>query len=303
MNNLAPILLFTYKRLETLKITVEALKANYLADQSDLYVFSDGAKKPSDQPIIAEIRDYIATISGFKQIHIIESDKNKGLATSIIDGVSHVLQQHDKVIVLEDDLSTTYNFLAFMNEGLNKYFTQSEVFSISGYSFNLGKPDSSNEEAYFLNRGWSWGWATWKHRWLMVDWEVKDYKLFTNDRIAKREFAKGGSDLNKMLSDQMTGKLDSWAIRWFYSQFRKKGLTLYPLTSKVFNNGFDEDATHTNGSASRYIPVLDAKANVSFLMPEKVQISRYYQDAFNVKMGFLARLKSKIETFIKIFFK
>jgi hypothetical protein len=303
MNSLAPILLFTYKRLETLKSTVIALKENVLAPESELYIFSDGPKHSNDKPIIDDIRLYIATITGFKRIHIIESERNKGLATSIIEGVNYVLKHHDRVIVLEDDLSTTHNFLTFMNESLNIYFSQQKVFSISGYSFNLGKPDQNKEDAYFLNRGWSWGWATWRDRWSLVDWEVKDYNLFLKDAVAKRNFAKGGSDLNKMLSEQMNGKLDSWAIRWFYCQFRNSGLTLYPVTSKVYNNGFDKDATHTSGSASRYIPLLDTESNLEFTMPKNVQITEYYQRQFSSKMGFLSRIKSKIETLLKIVFK
>jgi hypothetical protein len=303
MNKLAPILLFTYKRLDTLKTTVDALKGNFLADQCELYIFSDGAKKESDKIIIGDIRKFLKTVSGFKQVYIKESEFNKGLASSIIDGVNYVLQTHDTVIVLEDDLSTTPNFISFMNSGLTKYFPMENAFSISGYSFDLGQSSVDTDDAYFLNRGWSWGWATWKNRWENIDWDIKDYESFVIDPVAKKEFAKGGSDLNKMLKEQMTGKLDSWAIRWFYNQFKSKGLTLYPITSKVYNNGFDEDATHTSGSITRYLPNLDSVLSLSFKMPKQVKVNNYYQNKFNIKMGLRARVLSKLETIILKFFK
>ena len=101
-----------------------------------------------------------------------------------------------------------------------------------------------------------------------------------------------------MLDKQMTGKLDSWAIRWFYHQFLIGGLTLYPLGSKIFNDGFDEFATHTNGSEKRYIPFLDKKNSMDFDFQPEVEINLKYQKKFLSKMGILARLRSKIDTLL-----
>lgn len=301
--NIAPVLLFTYKRLDTLKTTVEALANNELANDSELFVFSDAAKFEKDIVIVNQVRDYIKTITGFKKITIVEARENKGLANSIIDGVTAVLNKFDRVIVLEDDLSTTANFLTFMNTCLMQYQYEPAAFSISGYSFNLGQSNADHDDAYFLRRGWSWGWATWKDRWADVDWAVKDYEQFKVDSRARREFAVGGSDLNKMLADQMEGRLDSWAIRWFYHQFRKKGLTVYPVFSKVFNNGFDQDATHTSGSGRRYLPALDKEERMTFSLPQKVTVNQFYQKKFMLKMGLMSRIVSKAETILQMVFK
>lgn len=297
-----PILLFTYKRLDTLKKTVQALKENSLSIDSPLYVFSDAAKSPIDEPIINEVRNYIKSITGFKSIKIIESRVNKGLANSILDGVSSVLEEYPTVIVLEDDLLTTPNFLSYMNSALEFYKNSEKVFSISGYSFNLGTDLDEKNDSYFLNRGWSWGWATWKSKWDLVDWEIKDYDLFIKDKSKQRLFAKGGSDLNKMLHKQMTGELDSWAIRWFYNQFNLKGLTLYPVFSKVYNEGFDIYATHTKGSNNRYKPKLDFENKNSFSYPSNIAISGFYQSKFQYKMGIKSRIVSKFQDLLKNIF-
>ena len=208
----APVLLFTYKRYESLKDPVHALQQNLLAKESDLYIFSDGCKKDEDKEQVNKVRDFIKTISGFRKIEITEQEKNKGLANSIIDGVSSVMQFSDSVIVLEDDLYTTPNFLTFMNDALATYLDKPKVFSISGYSFNLGESSADNHDAYFVSRGWSWGWATWKDRWDKIDWQVKDYESFRTDKRKRKEFAKGGTDLNIMLHRQVNGLIDSWAI-------------------------------------------------------------------------------------------
>jgi len=298
MNKLSPILLFTYKRFDVLKKTIEALQNNPLAAESDLYIFSDGPKNQEDEEIINNIRTYLKSVKGFKDLKIEASTKNKGLANSIIDGVNSVFKSEDRVIVLEDDLLTTPNFLDFMNQALKTYQNHENVFSISGYSFDLRNGDTDPNLTYFLNRGWSWGWATWKNRWEEVDWTVASYPEFAKNKKQRKEFSKGGSDLNAMLDKQMNGKLDSWAIRWFYHQFKINGLTLYPLGSKIYNDGFDEHATHTNGSQKRYIPFLDKDNSTEFEFPKQSLITKKYQKKFQHKMGILARIRSKIETLI-----
>jgi hypothetical protein len=289
----APIVLFCYKRLDTLIQTVEALQKNYLASESDLIIFSDAAKNDLDLTQVNAVREYIKNIEGFKSIEIHCANENKGLATSIIDGVSLVLIDHEFVIVLEDDLETTPNFLDFMNSSLNTYASEEKVFSISGYSFALNLR-AEQTDVYFLNRGWSWGWATWKSRWDKVDWDVKEYSTFINDRKRKKEFAKGGSDLNKMLEKQMSGSLDSWAIRWFFNQFLIGGLSLYPSYSMVNNIGFGNEATHTKGSNKRYRPQLNDGKIRTFKYPSTVELSKEPQKEFLKKMGYLSRIKSRL---------
>jgi glycosyltransferase involved in cell wall biosynthesis len=293
MNN-APILLFTYKRLDTLKQTVDALQKNALSASSDLFVFSDGAKNENDADLVNQVREYVQQVNGFKSITYFFSETNKGLASSIISGVSNVLKIHNSVIVLEDDLVVTPNFLDFMNKALDEYVSVSKVFSISGYSFDLSPSVKQTDDAYFLNRGWSWGWGTWKDRWDNVDWDVKDYHEFEKDPKLKRAFNKGGSDLSSMLQKQMTNNLDSWGIRWVYHQFKVKGLTLYPRFSKVLNIGFDSRATHTTGSGTRYIPKLDADLKEIFVFPQKIEAHEQYQRAFQFKMGIVLRIGSKL---------
>jgi len=291
---LAPIVLFTYKRLETLKITITALLANRLAAESDLIIYSDGAKKQEDELIIQEIRTYLKTITGFKSVRIHASATNKGLATSIINGVSEVMTEYHKAIVLEDDLITSTNFLTFMNAGLNEYQEQKKVYSISGYAFDL-KGNTTENDAYFLNRHWPWGWASWEDRWQEVDWDVKDYISFKSNSKLKKEFALLGSDVNSMLEKQMNGNLDSWSIRWTYHIFIKKALVLFPVVSKINNNGWDMDATNTIGINDRYLTAFDLSDKINFNFPTDFTINDQYQKALQWKMGVFLRLINKVK--------
>ena len=296
-----PIAVFTYKRLQTLEKTIAALKENDLAIDSSLYIFSDGPKHQNDEAKIKEVRAYLKTISGFREIKILESEGNNGLAKSIITGVGYVLKQHDRVIVMEDDLIASANFLAFMNSSLKLYENSKNVFSVSGYSFNLKYDKHAYKyDGYFFGRGWSWGWGTWRDRWELVDWDVKDYQQFQQDRSAQKSFAKGGSDLNKMLRSQIAGKVDSWAIRWFYHQYKVEGMTFYPTESKILNLGFDEMATHTKGSDRRYRPKFDDGIKKVFHLPNASIEHHPLRKAFLRKLGVRARVRSKMETVISL---
>lgn len=82
----APIILFAYKRLNTLKRTVDSLQHNMLKSESELFIFSDAAKTGKDVLAVEEVRAYLETISGFKSIRILEAKENKELANSIIEG-------------------------------------------------------------------------------------------------------------------------------------------------------------------------------------------------------------------------
>ncbi len=262
MTSLGPIILFTYKRIPDQLI--DSLLKNNLSSKSDLIIYSDGAKSSFDEDDISEARKYLKCIVGFKSIKIIEAPKNKGLANSIIDGVSEVLDEYGKIIVLEDDLIVSKDFLEYMNDALNFYDADKKIWSIAGYGPKLPCLDNYEDDLYLSTRGSSWGWATWKDRWDTIDWEVKDFDNLKQDKDLQNKFNLGGNDMYKMLELQMLGKIDSWAIRWCYSQFKLNAYTVYPKRSKVINNGFsDNKGTHNSGYNDKLTVELD-DININF---------------------------------------
>lgn len=297
MNSFAPIIIFAYKRVDTLKQTIDSLKKCIHADESEVIIFSDGASGQSDFQQVDEVRKYLKELNGFKSLKINYSDTHKQLANSIISGVTEVFNQYEQVIVLEDDLIASVNFLEFMNEALDKYRQQKMVFSISGYSIPIKVPLNYPFDVYFTPRASSWGWATWKDRWNGIDWLVKDYSEFKKSRKQISEFNKGGSDLSNMLTRQMNGKLDSWAIRWCYHEFKMKTLTVYPVISKIQNIGFSTDATHSNGY-NRYKTPLDTSLKSDFKFIEDVKL---HPGLFNQFRHFFS-MRARILNYLKNIF-
>ncbi|MDM5263708.1 glycosyltransferase [Sulfurovum sp. XTW-4] len=291
-NCLAPIVIFTYRRL--INQTIESLLSNELAQDSELYIFSDGSKNENDLEDVIEVRKYLQTIEGFKSIKIIESEVNKGLADSIIDGVTQVIDKYGKVIVLEDDLIVSTDFLEYMNGALNFYEKDKKIWSISGYGPKLPCLANYNDDIYLTVRGSSWGWATWKDRWNTIDWHIKDWNTFQKNKDLIEKFNLGGNDLYKMLELQMLGKIDSWAIRWCYNQFKFDSYTVYPKKSKIINDGFsDEKGTHNSGVNNKWITELDNKTitfNDTTIKKEIIECFQHYHNlSLITKIGYFLK--------------
>lgn len=250
---LAPVALFVYKRHEHTERLLESLANNFLAEQTELFIFSDGAKKTSDQDAVCKVRAVINNPewkSRFKNISVIAADKNKGLAASVINGVTDILNQYGKIIVVEDDLILSKAFLCYMNKALDYYEEIPDIWSISGYSFPLKSLKKYPHDVFYSYRGCSWGWATWKDRWNQVDWNVTEYERFAADPNWIRNFNRGGNDLSQMLGHQKSGIIDSWAIRWCFTQSNVGMYTVYPKNSYVINDGCDGSGTHCGFSTA-----------------------------------------------------
>lgn len=298
---LSPVIIFCYNRLDNLQRTVENLQLNTLAAHTELYVFSDGPSKAADVDKVAAVRSYLPSITGFKQVNVASSAENKGLARSIIEGVTEVLTKHEAVIVLEDDLLTSTNFLSYMNESLSFYQSNKKVLSVSGYTFPISFPQVYVYDNYFTRRSSSWGWGTWRNRWNAVDWEVKDYQEFTTNTLARKRFNMMGSDMAAMLDKQMRGKISSWAIRWCYHQFKTDTYTAFPALSKVQNIGFGEAATHTASiQQSRFATSLDKTGSETFKLSPFVSLNQALIKQFVKRYSVITRLKYKALSLISI---
>jgi hypothetical protein len=239
----APIALFVYNRPWHTRQTVSFLQKNHLCAESDLVIFSDGPKSPQNVEAVNEVRSLLRTINGFKSVRIVESPFNKGLAKSIIEGVTEVLKTSDTIIVLEDDLVTSPYFLQYMNDGLNVYWDEEKVVSIHGYMYPV---KTELPETFFIRGTDCWGWATWRRGWQLFDPDGSKLLKGLKDQGLTREFNFDGSyPYVRMLENQINGRNNSWAIRWYAAAFLANRLTLYPGASLVNNIGYDGSGTHT----------------------------------------------------------
>ena len=239
---LSPLLLFVFNRPEHTRKTLEHLVRNDLACQTDLYVYSDGARTEDEIAQVTQVRNIVKCFRGFKSVTLIERDKNIGLAQNICSGVSEILSSSESVIVLEDDLLTSPLFLTFMNQALAQYSNISEVFGVTGYSFS-GNFDF--QRSYFLPFASSWGWGTWKNKWSTFSRDNELLKkIITNPSLQFKFDLDGAYKYSNMARDQLDGKINSWAIYWNAFILQNDGIFLYPPKSYVKNIGFDGSGTN-----------------------------------------------------------
>lgn len=311
MNNLAPIVLFTYNRPLKTEQTINALIKNELASNSIVYFYCDGPIDDATEEQLSKIvavRQIVRKEYSFKEVHIIESVRNIGLANSIIGGVTDILNQYGKIIVLEDDIITSKGFLKYMNDALNFYQFEEKVMHISGYMY----PHTEKlPETFFFNVPYpGGGWATWERAWRYFNNDADYlYKFFEENNIWDNYNRFGGKYLQKQLHSNVNHLIETWFIKWHSVLVILNGFTLYPGQSLTNNIGFDNTATHCTQMTKfdiaqlaeqieiREIPLIESKK-------AKRIIIRFYQGRFYSFRHFLIKnIPERIKPLLKRIFQ
>jgi len=292
--NLAPIVLFVYNRPWHTKQTVEALQKNELAGESELFIYCDEAKNEDARKSVDEVREYVDTIDGFKKVTVIKREKNWGLADSIIDGVTKIVNEHGKIIVLEDDLVTSPYFLKFMNEALEFYENEKKVWHISGWNYPI---EADGLDDVFLWRVMNcWGWATWADRWshyeknidkVIGEFSKKDIKRFNLD---------GAEDFWSQIVLNREKKINTWAIFWYVTIFKQNGLCLNPVQTFVENIGLDGSGIHC-GESCAFESNLSLNKNIEYsnkMEENRITIEKIVEFYKSQKKSFSVRVINKL---------
>ena len=243
MKDLAPILLFVYNRPQHVKRAISSLLQNREAAASDLYVFSDAARSAEDAAAVEMVREEIADIQGFRSVSVVKRNENFGLARSIIEGVTSIVNRYGRVIVLEDDLVVSPYFLRFMNDALEVYKDEPRVGHIQACDFIQS---AALPETFLIKWTGSWGWATWQRAWELFNPNGQELlDQLCERRLTKQFDFNGKYGFTRMLRQQIEGKNNSWAIRWNASLFLADVLSLNVGRSLVSNEGLDGSGTNS----------------------------------------------------------
>ena len=238
--NHAPVALFVYNRAENTRRTLEALAANNMAPETQVYVFSDGGKDKRTWAEVAEVRRVVKQFERkyFKGLTLVERPMNWYLERNVMEGINQVFLGHDRIIVLEDDIVVGPRFLEYMNLAFDLYRDIPNVMHVSGFT-NLNLPDVP---FYFTPHMSGWGWGTWRDRW------ENHFHHFTS-----RAEALAGLTEQDMAAMQYGGvfpclnslnrKPIPWDICWELAIYRAGGLCLTPGQTLVRNIGLN-NGTH-----------------------------------------------------------
>lgn len=298
MKNSIPVIIFTYNRLDVFKKTFKLLSENIDFYSHDIVIVNDGPKTLEDVKKVEKLREYISTLkSQYENIsRVIFRNENYGLSKNIISGITDILTHSESVIVLEDDIAVTKDFLVFMKKSLEFYKDCDRVFSISGFSFELVKfPANYKYLNYVTRRPFPWGWGIWKDRWEKCIWDKSILKGKWRQEM-KEDFNLGGSDLSPMLLAEFDDKLSSWDVRLVFNQYLLNMYSIFPRESRTYNIGWGEDSTHNKG-LNIYRPVMSERTNVTtenfvkdMVLVDTIDEAFRYQ--FSIKNRIIFRLKS-----------
>lgn len=253
----APIALFVYNRPDHTRRTLEALRRNRLSDTSTLYIFADGPRTtctPAQVENIKAVRRLIRLEQWCQKVEILESETNKGLAASIVSGVTTIASEYGRVIVLEDDLVTSMGFLSYMNDALRLYENDDRIMHVNGFNF---KTSWFSRSTGLLRASHPWGWGTWHRAWQHYRPDAHQSLSAIQEKDPRGFDLEGTAHHLQELEQNVTGELKTWAVRWYASIFLQEGLCLYPRTSLVRNIGFDGTGENCHADRKFYesIPV------------------------------------------------
>lgn len=300
--NYAPIIIFVYNRADHFTETYNALAACKEAKDSELFIFSDGAKNESGKEKVNEVRSAVAAIKDagdFKSVTVTESPVNKGLAASVIAGVSEILEKYGKAIIVEDDCKVSPFFLNYINSALNYYESNKKIGAIAGYTPMLDLPDDYKNDIFAAYRSCSCTWATWKDRWQNIDWELKDIKDFYKSPGLISRLNSNGSDRFIRLYRQTKGNGSSWSVRFGAHLVKNNLLTVYPRYSYITNIGCDESGVHSKSDDAEKMRVDLSKAIENPMLTD-VDIDRRIQKILkkHYSYGFVSEAKKLIATIL-----
>lgn len=266
---LAPIVIYTYNRIEHLKKTVDSLKENHLAKESTVIIVSDGCGRIGDETSIIDIRNYISSITGFKDLIAEFRDVNLGAIGSILEAEKRLVNKYGKIISMEDDNVCSRNFLDFMNQALDHYEEDETVFSVSGYcppvlEENEELKNSSDYYKYYWNL--SWGYGLWKDKYNKIYGLANNYSILKKSGTIKLMNSLGGYYIVDAIRRDIKYNAD-FPDAWLGAKMTHYGYnSIIPSISKVNNIGSDGSGHHKGLLASKFEVILDngLKRNFNF---------------------------------------
>ena len=245
----APILLMTYRRYENTKLILNLLKRH---KQKKIYIFNDGLKNRSHKISHDLTRNFI---KNFKKknsyVNIILAKKNLTQKKNLPYALEIIFKKNQEAIILEDDCIPNKDFFKFVNILLRKDANDQRIAQISGVNLinHRGFKRRNNDSYFFSKFTSSWGWATWKDRWMnfydenILNWPKVKRENWLNDILINK---KSVNFWKKYLDRRYNLLDDDWDKPWSFANFINNRLSIYPSKNLISNIGEDEFAIHKN---------------------------------------------------------
>jgi hypothetical protein len=242
-DQMAPVLVSVYDRRQHLEACIEALKKNPEAKDTPLYIVSDGWQHEGHRKAIEDVRKYIGTITGFKEVNTRIRDRNWGMANSARDAAAWVFESHDRLIRMEDDIICSCSYLKFLNEALTAYEADQQIFCICAHTHPKFHPPRDYKQDVFLWNSFSpWGYGIWKDRHVSyIKNDTLQHKQLENSHTWKMlcKVRPHGDTRKESLQGKMQGDAN---IRLHI--FLNNLYCVFPTRNLTINSGMDGSGTN-----------------------------------------------------------
>ena len=159
------ICLIAYNRINSLKRLLSSLDNAVYSCPVKLYISVD----KSDDSTIEEFAKEYQWKYGEKEV--ILHKENLGLRKHVLS-CGDLLQKHDALVVLEDDIYVAPGFMLFAQNAVDEFAGRKDIAGISLYSFFINYhscqpfiPIKENSDVYLMQNAQSWGQVWMKDQW------------------------------------------------------------------------------------------------------------------------------------------
>lgn len=275
-----PILLICFKRYEKTLALFEVVKT---INPRRVYVAIDGPRNDAERAEVEKVASIFEGDNFDFEINVRKSDTNQGCKYSVYNAINWFFEHEEEGIILEDDILPFPHFFPYCEELLNKYRDDKRIACISGWGYFYNKePENYPYSYYFSHIQSSWGWATWKDRWQLIDLEMENTKFEDIERNLKND------DLPPSIINFYKriyyGKIafdSTWDYQFLLSVLMKYNMyAIQPIRRFVKNVG-TVDGTHPTNEDHNKSKMFDA--DFKMVHPEKffydpsIDILRNYQ--------------------------
>ena len=279
----APVLIIGFNRPDLLKNVLSFFSNT----TRSIYISIDGPRNLLEKTLTEECRLVAENykISHKNKVSIRINTVNLGCKLGVTSAIDWAFEFEEYLVILEDDISISQNFLDFCDLGLIYFQANKKIFQLSGWTPLL--PEFKPPEVYLTRFSHIWGWATWKDRWALFDSNLESWDNFPpsdlpifHDAHLHKNF---DSFWRNNLANIKAGATDIWDVQWMYSMWSNQRFAVSPGLSLCKNIGFDDRATHT------------------LALPEnmfKYQRKTYLADPLEVNLDWLVAFKDVDSSFI-----
>lgn len=242
-----PLLVTAFDRPELLELALQRIAS--LEDERRVYISVDGPPIDStDQELSARIVATHALAESFRSRYphwrLRLSPSNLGCQQGVVSAITWAFENEDALIVLEDDIVPTRDFFRFCDQGLEHFADDLSVGSLSGHSsVPLSQLGAPREPLRMSNFSSSWGWATWRNRWLSFDVRATELKRPKQpQQLQSQSSMLFWRTIGALVA---RGHIDSWAYPWLFQHWQEGWFSVTPRQTLTTNAGFGPGSTHT----------------------------------------------------------